>query len=260
MVAFPDVDPEPTNAASPPRGDAAPTRSGRAADELRAISVDLGVNRYAEGSAHVVWGHTEIRATVTDAPGLPRHLRGTSAREGWLMAEYALLPRATHERTLRERRHASGRTHEIQRLIGRALRSAVALEHFRNHTLTVDLDVLQADGGTRCAAILAGWAALHDLADRRIRDGTLDEWPLTDDVAAVSVGLVGGEVRIDLDYAEDAAASADLNVVATADGRIVEVQGGTEGRPIDAERYVQLVAAGVTAAQRVSAQAKSSLA
>ncbi len=246
-----------TDAPDTPR--AAPTRTGRGPSEVRPIDLELGVNRYAEGSARVTWGHTEVLATVTVAAGLPRHLRGSGASDGWLTAEYALLPRATHERTVRERRYASGRTQEIQRLIGRALRATVALEHFRNHTLTVDVDVLQADGGTRCAGILAGWAALHDLADRRIRDGSLDEWPLRDDIAAVSVGLIGDEARVDLDYEEDAAASADLNVVATSDGRLIEVQGGAEGHPLEAERYVQLVAKGISAVQRVLTDAKAAV-
>lgn len=253
-VHFGDVPNSPDDPAAP-----SPARAERGALELRAIDLELGVNRYAEGSARVVWGHTDVLATVTVADGLPRHLRGGGHPDGWLTAEYALLPRATHERTPRERRYPSGRTQEIQRLIGRALRAAVELRHFRNRTLTVDVDVLQADGGTRCAGILAGWAALHHMADAAVRRGELDEWPLRADLAAVSVGLVGGETRVDLSYEEDVAAEADLNVVATADGSIVEVQGGSEGAPIDAERYVQLVAAGVSAVERVLARAKRSM-
>lgn len=226
-------------------------REGRTADQLRPIRLTPGVNRWAEGSALVEWGDTRVQATVTVDDRLPPHLRGGKTRGGWLTAEYALLPRSTETRRPRERLYAGGRTVEIQRLIGRALRAAVDLNAFPKKTLIVDVDVLQADGGTRCAGILAGYAALHQLADRAVRAGTLVEWPLATEIAAVSVGLVGGEARTDLDYREDDAATLDLNVVATGDGRIVEVQGGAEAGPIDAERYVALVGRGVAAAQDV---------
>lgn len=226
-------------------------RQGRRADQLRPITLEVGVNRWAEGSARVAWGDTQVQATVSVEAKLPPHLRGGKARAGWLTAEYALLPRATGERRPRERLYAAGRTVEIQRLIGRALRAALDLEAFPKKTLIVDVDVLQADGGTRCAGILAGYAALRHLATRLIHDGTLSEWPLRADVAAVSVGLVDGEPRTDLDYQEDDAATLDLNVVATGDGRIVEVQGGAEGDAIDAETYVTLVGRGVAGTAEV---------
>lgn len=234
-------------------------RTERAPDELRPIAVTTGVNRWAEGSARVEWGHTHVQATVTIGDGLPRHLRGQNAREGWLTAEYALLPRSTHERTQRERLYASGRTQEIQRLLGRAFRSIVDLAKFRNKTVIVDVDVLQADGGTRCAGVLAGYAALHQAASRLVFDGTFDEWPLTEEIAAVSVGTIDGATYVDLTYEEDVAADVDLNVVATRSGKIVEVQGGAEGRPIDAEVYVRLVGAGVRAVEETLGRVRGSL-
>lgn len=226
-------------------------RSGRALDETRPIQVTPGPNRWAEGSARVEWGDTHVQATVSIDNRLPPHLRGGGASGGWLTAEYALLPRATETRRPRERLHAGGRTVEIQRLLGRSLRSVVDLSLFPKRTLIVDVDVLQADGGTRCAGILAGYAALHHAADSLVRAGTLSEWPLRHELAAVSVGLVDGESYTDLDYREDVAAELDLNVVATGDGRLVEVQGGTEGQPVSAERYVALVGRGVAAVQTI---------
>ncbi|MEX2502089.1 MAG: ribonuclease PH [Trueperaceae bacterium] len=234
-------------------------REGRSDDQLRPIRLTHGVNRWAEGSALVEWGDTRVQATVTVEDKLPPHLRGGKHRGGWLTAEYALLPRATGTRRPRERLHASGRTVEIQRLIGRALRTAVDLNAVPKRTMTVDVDVLQADGGTRCAGIVAGHAALREWADRQIRAGTLSEWPLRCDVTAVSVGLLDGRPLTDLDYREDDAAELDLNVVASADGRLIEVQGGSEGEPIDAETYVTLVARGVRGAQAVMRAVESSL-
>jgi ribonuclease PH len=234
-------------------------RSDRAHDALRPLTITRGVNRHAEGSALVEWGDTRVLATVSVEARLPPHLRGKGPRAGWLSAEYAMLPRATQERKPRERPYAGGRTQEIQRLIGRALRAAIDLDAFASRTLTVDIDVLQADGGTRCAGVVAGYAALHDLADAAVFAGTLTEWPLRHEIGAVSVGLVDDVVLVDLDYAEDVRAHVDLNVVATADGAVVEVQGGGEGRPIDAERYVHLVAAGVTAVQRLMIDVRGAL-
>jgi ribonuclease PH len=228
-----------------------PPRSDRADDALRTITVERGGHRHAEGAARVAWGHNLVVATVSVDSRLPPHLRGRGYRGGWLTAEYAMLPRATHERTPRERGQVRGRSQEIQRLLGRALRAAVDLDAFPGQTLHVDCDVLQADGGTRCAAILAGYTALHDLADRLVFAGRLDAWPLTHEVAAVSVGLVADRVLLDLDQAEDAAATADLAVVGTGDGQVIEVHGGGEGTPLDAEAYVQLVALGLSGVARV---------
>ncbi len=235
-------------------------RQGRDADQLRPIRLTPAVNRWAEGSALVEWGDTRVQATVTVEERLPPHLRGSGSRDGWLTAEYALLPRSTQTRRPRERLYAGGRSLEIQRLIGRALRAAVDLRLFPKRTLIVDVDVLQADGGTRCAGILAGYAALHQLASRYVHDGTLAEWPLACEVGAVSVGLVDGEPRTDLDYREDDAAALDLNVVATGDGRLIEVQGGSEAGPVEAETYVALVGRGVAAVSDVLHAVRGSLA
>jgi len=236
---------------------AAGPRAGRADDALRPIVVRRGGHPHAEGAARVEWGHNLVVATVSLEPKLPPHLRGRGHRGGWLTAEYAMLPRATRERTPRERGQVRGRSHEIQRLVGRALRAAVDLDAFPGHTLHVDCDILQADGGTRCAAVLAAYAALHDLADRMVFAGKLDAWPLRHEVAAVSVGLIGGRALLDLDHDEDAAATADLAVVGTAEGQVVEVHGGGEGEPLDAEAYVQLIALGLAGVQRVLAIARA---
>lgn len=226
-------------------------RTDREPDALRTVSVTPGFSGYAEGSALVAWGRTLVLATVTIDPRLPPHLRGRKEKSGWLTAEYALLPRSTQERSQRERSYAGGRTQEIQRLIGRSLRSVVDLTLFPNKTLIVDVDVLQADGGTRCAGITAGYAALHHAANRLVFDGTLSEWPLRHEIGAVSVGLVDGNPYLDLEYSEDVKAEIDLNVVATAEGLVVEVQGGGEERPVDADTYVELVRSGVASVRRL---------
>lgn len=234
-------------------------RQDRSPQELRPVSVTPGYSRFAEGSALVEWGDTRVLATVTIENKLPPHLRNKKVREGWLTAEYALLPRSTPERVQRERLYAGGRTLEIQRLIGRSLRGVLDLSLFVGKTLTVDVDVLQADGGTRCAGILAGYAALHNAADKLVQAGTLSEWPITHEVAAVSVGLVNGKALVDLQFSEDVAAELDLNVVATGSGELIEVQGGAEGKPVAAETYVQLVAEGIGAVQTLLERVRSSL-
>ncbi len=236
-------------------------RQNRHYQQLRDISITTGYNRHAEGSSFVTWGHNKIITTVSIDNRLPLHLRQQKGyRGGWLHAEYAMLPRSTPDRSQRERLYDSGRTQEIQRLIGRVLRSVVDLSLFPGKTLTVDVDVIEADGGTRCAGILGAYAALHHAADRLIRDGKLTEWPLRYELAAVSVGVVGEQQLVDLEYSEDVEAEVDLNVIATADGRLIEVQGGTEGAPIEAETYIQLVASGIKAVKRVIANTKGSLA
>jgi ribonuclease PH len=222
-----------------------PVREGRDVLTPRPLFLERGVNPHAPGSAHLKLGRTEILATVSIEDKPAPHMRGK--KEGWLTAEYAMLPRATTDRQARERNLQNGRRHEIQRLLGRALRASLDLRHFRNQTLYVDCDVLVADGGTRVASVLAGYAALHDLCDRLIHTGKLSEWPLLHAVGAASVGLVGDELRVDLDYAEDKVARADLNVVATDAGLLIEAQGGAEEGPITQAEYVRLLTAGVEA-------------
>jgi ribonuclease PH len=224
-----------------------PIREGRGLLEPRPLTVKRGVNPHAPGSAHLCMGRTEILATVTLEDKPAPHMRGK--KEGWLTAEYSMLPRATNDRQARERNLQNGRRHEIQRLLGRALRASVDLRPFKNQTLYVDCDVLVADGGTRVASILAGHAALHDFCDRLINSGTLSEWPIQHLVGAISVGYVGDELRVDLDYSEDKVARADLNVVATGTGLIIEAQGGAEEGPMPVSEYVALLDAGTVAVQ-----------
>lgn len=226
-------------------------RTDRAAHELRPIHITPGYNANAAGSALVRWGNTVVLATVSIENKTAPHLRNVKHADGWLTAEYALLPGSTERRVKRERPFPSGRTQEIQRLIGRSLRAVMNLTPFRGKTIIVDTDVLIADGGTRAAALLAGYAALHNAADKLVLAGTLSEWPLRSEIAAVSVGLVDGVPLTDLDFAEDQRASADITVVATRSGEILEVQGGSEDVPIPAEQYVSLIALGVSGVEQL---------
>lgn len=223
-------------------------KDGRGALDIRPIKLHLNYNAYAEGSALVELGNTRVLVTVTLADGVPRHVSG---REGWLMAEYSLLPRATPERKERERQKLNGRTAEIQRLLGRSFRAALDLSFFPGKTVVIDADVLQADGGTRVAALLGGYAALHHALDVLVRRGKLDEWPLTE-FAAISVGWLGAEdIVLDLTQYEDQAALADLTVVATQTGEVIEVHGGGEGKPVPQEVYRRMLTAGLEAAPRM---------
>jgi ribonuclease PH len=202
---------------------------GRASDELRSTHFALDYVAYPEGSVLVEMGGTRVLCNVTVDERLPTWRQGSGV--GWLTAEYALLPRSTHTRTPREIRGLRGRTQEIRRLIGRALRAAVDLEKLGSRQLIVDCDVLQADGGTRTTAITGGYVAVALALRRLTRQGLVPREVLGQQVAAVSVGVVGGEPRLDLCYAEDAHADVDLNVVANAEGDFIEVQGTAEGRP-----------------------------
>ena len=205
--------------------------SKRAADEMRSVSFERGVARYAEGSCLVRFGETHVlcAASLEDKP--PPWLRGQG--RGWVTAEYAMLPRATLTRTRRESAtgKVSGRSQEIQRLIGRSLRAVVDLPKLGERQITIDCDVLQADGGTRTAAITGAWVALRDCLQWMAARSILRDSPLKDHVAAVSCGVVGGEAVIDLDYAEDSVAHTDANFVMTGTGGLVEVQGSAEGAP-----------------------------
>ncbi len=209
--------------------------------DLRPVSFELGVQRFAEGSAMVHFGHTQVLCAASVLPEVPRWLRGSGG--GWVTAEYAMLPRATVERTRREisSGRPRGRTQEIQRLIGRALRSVTDLEALGERAIVVDCDVLVADGGTRTAAITGGWVALSLALDALVANGRLKTAPNLDPLAAVSVGIVDGVGVLDLDYREDVDAQVDMNVVATADGRIVEVQGTAEGPPFTREQLDELL-------------------
>ncbi|MEA2517935.1 MAG: ribonuclease [Chloroflexota bacterium] len=201
---------------------------GRVPGQLRPISFELGVQKWAEGSCIVQFGDTRVLCAASIADRVPPHLRGKGT--GWVTAEYSMLPRATAERTDREsvKGRLGGRTHEIQRLIGRSLRDAIDLTRIGERTITVDCDVLQADGGTRTASVTGGYVAL---AAALISHG-LDRH-LVAKVAAISVGLVGGQTLLDLDYSEDSRADVDFNVVGTDAGSFVEVQGTAEGKPFD---------------------------
>ena len=205
--------------------------SGRRADELRAVRITRGFARHAEGSALIAFGDTQVLCTASVEDGVPPFLAGSG--RGWLTAEYGMLPRSTHTRTRREAAEGkqSGRTQEIQRLIGRSLRSVTDLARIGERTIRIDCDVLQADGGTRCAAITGACVALADaLRWCKERDLVAAE-PLRDFVAAVSVGIVDGVPVLDLDYAEDSACDTDMNVVMTGAGGLCEIQGTAEGTP-----------------------------
>ncbi len=205
-------------------------RSGaRAADQLRAVRFTRGFTRHAEGSVLVEFGDTRVLCTASVEDKVPAHRRGSGG--GWVTAEYGMLPRATHTRGEREaaRGRQSGRTQEIQRLIGRSLRAVFDLAALGERTIHLDCDVLQADGGTRTAAITGAWVAAHDAVGALLAAGRLAAPPLTGAVAAVSVGLVQGVPLLDLDYTEDAACDTDMNVVMTGAGHYVELQGTAEG-------------------------------
>jgi len=205
--------------------------SGRAADALRSVRLTRHYTRYAEGSVLVEFGETRVLCTASIEDKVPGFLKGKG--QGWMTAEYGMLPRSTHTRMDREaaRGKQSGRTQEIQRLIGRSLRAAFDLERLGERTLHLDCDVLQADGGTRTAAITGAMVAAHDACSLLVRDGKLAELPLKNFVAAVSVGVWGGMPLLDLDYQEDSACDTDMNVVMTESGEFVELQGTAEGAP-----------------------------
>ena len=203
--------------------------SGRAANELRAVTFERGYTRHAEGSVLVAFGGTRVLCTASIEDGVPGFLRGRG--QGWVTAEYGMLPRATHTRSAREaaKGKQSGRTQEIQRLIGRSLRAVIDLRALGERTVTLDCDVLQADGGTRTAAITGSYVALVDACRALITRGTLANLPVHGQIAAVSVGICGGMALLDLDYDEDSQAETDMNVVMKDGGAFVEIQGTAEG-------------------------------
>ncbi len=202
---------------------------GRAPDELRPVSLELGVAKHAEGSCMVTMGNTRVHCTASVEDGVPSFLRGRG--EGWVTAEYGMLPRSTNTRT--RRNLGGGRTLEIQRLIGRSLRVVTNRSALGDRTITLDCDVLQADGGTRTAAITGASVALFEACEYLRRNDMISTWPLRELVAAVSVGIADGTPVLDLSYAEDSIADVDMNVVMTAGGQFVELQGTAEASPFD---------------------------
>lgn len=216
--------------------------SNRAPDEMRRVSLERSVARYAEGSCLVKFGDTHVMVTASVEERAPAWLRGSG--KGWVTAEYSMLPRATHERTRREVTSGkpSGRTQEIQRLIGRSLRSVVDLTAINERQITVDCDVIQADGGTRTASITGAWVALHDCFQWMIARQMIPTNPLKDHVAAISCGISHGVPVLDLDYAEDSVAETDANFVMTGKGGIVEVQGTAEGAPFSEDELLAMMA------------------
>jgi ribonuclease PH len=233
---------------------------GRGDLELRSVSLEPGVSKHAEGSCLARFGDTQVLCTASVEDRVPPHVVGTGA--GWITAEYGMLPRSTHERMAREaaRGKQGGRTLEIQRLVGRALRAGVELRELGPRTITVDCDVIQADGGTRTAAITGGFVALA-LAIRALKERrVVASSPVKRRVAAVSVGILDGSVCLDLDYEEDSTADVDMNVVATGDGELVEVQGTAEGKAFRREQLDRMVDAALAGIARLQAAQERALA
>jgi ribonuclease PH len=223
----------------------------RGPTDLRPLTLTTDVSRHAEGSAEVRMGHTWVRITCSVEERVPPHLLGKNS--GWVTAEYGMLPRSTNTRTMREaaKGKQSGRTQEIQRLIGRALRASVDLSKLGPRTFTLDCDVIEADGGTRCASITGAYLALAQAVRTVHRQKLLTQLPVLTPVAAVSVGLVGDTVVTDLDYEEDRTAEVDMNVVARADGKLVEVQGTAEHGAFDRQQLDALIDAGLAGIARL---------
>lgn len=215
--------------------------SGRAAEALRPISIETGISKHAEGSCLIRMGNTEVLCAASVEGRVPPFLRNQGI--GWVTAEYGMLPRATHTRGDREaaRGKQSGRTQEIQRLIGRSLRAVVDRKAMGEMTITLDCDVINADAGTRCAAITGAWVALRLAFQHCVGNNIMKAIPLTDHVAAVSCGISGGEAILDLDYAEDSAADADANFVLTGAGNLVEVQATAEGAPFSEAQFLAML-------------------
>jgi ribonuclease PH len=233
-------------------------RTSRPASSLRAISFERGVAPYAEGSCLITFGATRVLCTASVEDGVPGWKRGSG--EGWLTAEYAMLPRATRTRTSRERAQLGGRTQEIQRLIGRSVRAMLDDFKFGEFTVKLDCDVLVADGGTRTAAITGACVAVVDAFDWMVTNGKLPTTPVKRRVAAVSVGVIDGEPRLDLDYEEDVRAEVDMNVVMSNEGEFVEVQGTGEHGTFDRaqlDQLLELAIAGIRALDTAQAKALS---
>ena len=236
-----------------------PRPSGRLFDQMRTVNIQRQFTRYAEGSVLIAMGHTQVLCTASVLEKVPPFLKGQG--QGWVTAEYGMLPRSTHTRSDREaaKGKQSGRTQEIQRLIGRSLRAVMDMTALGERTIQIDCDVLQADGGTRCASITGAWIAVADAVGGLLQKGLLVSNPLKDSVAAVSVGMVEGRAVLDLDYPEDSGCDADMNVVMTGAGRYVEVQGTAEGHTFDRAELntlLQLAEKGIGELARYQASAR----
>ncbi|QVL51437.1 MAG: ribonuclease PH [Thiocapsa sp.] len=233
--------------------------SGRRPDELRPIRLTRGFTRHAEGSVLVEFGETRVLCTASVESQVPPFLKGQG--KGWVTAEYGMLPRATDTRSPREaaRGKQGGRTLEIQRLIGRSLRAAMDLSALGERSITLDCDVLQADGGTRTASITGAWVALRDAIDGLLARGEITTDPLRTQIAAVSVGILQGVALLDLDYAEDAGAQTDMNLVMDGEGRFVEVQGTAEGVPFSRAELDALIAIGAAGIREIQTAQRAAL-
>ena len=233
---------------------------GRAVDQLRPISFERDFTDQTPGSVLVSFGRTRVLCTVSIDDDVPRWMRGRGT--GWVTAEYAMLPGSSGERVGREAKRGKqkGRTLEIERLIGRALRAVCDMAALGEREVTVDCDVLQADGGTRTASICGGYVALHDACARLLSSGAIERHPLTDECAAISVGIVDGEARLDLPYEEDSRAEVDMNIVMTGQGRFVEVQGTAEGDPFDDAQLSEMLALARSGIADIVALERSALA
>ena len=213
--------------------------NSRALEKIRALKFNYNFTSTPSGSVLVEAGKTQVLCTASVSKGVPKWLNGTN--QGWLTAEYAMLPGAVEGRKKREYERRDGRSIEIQRLIGRALRAAIDLRSFPGITLHIDCDVIQADGGTRCASICGAMMALQEAANHLQEKGVLQSWPIKYRIAAVSVGMVDNEALLDLDYSEDSKADVDMNVIATEEGELIEVQGTAEGAPFSLESHDKLI-------------------
>ena len=202
---------------------------GRTPDEIRPVKITRHYLKYPAGSVLMEMGNTKVICTASIQARVPDHKRGSG--EGWVTAEYSMLPASTHERTQREKGKVGGRTQEIQRLVGRALRAVVDLKKLGERTIILDADVIQADGGTRTAAITGCFVALHDAVTRLLKEGKIDNSPIKEYIAAISVGVIDSKPMVDLPYEEDFRAEVDMNIVMTESGNLVEVQGTAEGSP-----------------------------
>ena len=233
--------------------------SGRRADELRPVAIERHYTRHAEGSVLIAFGDTRVICTASLEEGVPGFLKGRG--EGWVTAEYGMLPRSTHTRSDREaaRGRQTGRTQEIQRLIGRSLRAVVDTSKLGERTLKIDCDVIQADGGTRTASVTGAFVALHDAVGALLARGALASSPIGDFVAAVSVGVYEGVPVLDLDYAEDSKCDTDMNVVMTGSGGFVELQGTAEGKPFSTAELDALIAQAKRGIAELIAKQKAAL-